>query len=66
MPRQMTEQERQEFLAEPRGAVLSVAGGDRPPHRSGTPTRLVETSPSLPGPRAESPGSRASSGGRAR
>src|SRR5215208_2337406 len=33
MPRQMTEQERQEFLAEPHVAVLSVArGGDRPPH----------------------------------
>lgn len=33
MPRQMTAQERQEFLAEPRIAVLSVArGGDRPPH----------------------------------
>ena len=33
MPRQMTEKERQEFLAEPRIAVLSVArGGDRPPH----------------------------------
>jgi len=29
----MTEQERQEFLAEPHVAVLSVArGGDRPPH----------------------------------
>jgi len=29
----MTEQERQEFLAEPRVAVLSVAGGgNRPPH----------------------------------
>lgn len=33
MPRPMTEQERQEFLAEPHVAVLSVAGGsDRPPH----------------------------------
>src|SRR5829696_6308646 len=33
MPRRMTEQERQEFLAEPHVAVLSVArGGDRPPH----------------------------------
>ena len=33
MPRQMTESERQEFLAEPHVAVLSVAsGGDRPPH----------------------------------
>ncbi|MDQ3377199.1 MAG: pyridoxamine 5'-phosphate oxidase family protein [Actinomycetota bacterium] len=33
MPRQMTERERQEFLAEPHVAVLSVAsGGDRPPH----------------------------------
>jgi uncharacterized protein len=33
MPRQMTEKERQEFLAEPRIGVLSVArGGDRPPH----------------------------------
>lgn len=33
MPRQMTEKERQEFLAGPRLAVLSVAGGsDRPPH----------------------------------
>ncbi|QIN84670.1 pyridoxamine 5-phosphate oxidase [Rubrobacter tropicus] len=33
MPRQMTEQERQEFLSEPHVAVLSVArGGDRPPH----------------------------------
>src|SRR5215208_68550 len=33
MPRQMTEQERQEFLAEPHVAVLSVArGDDRPPH----------------------------------
>lgn len=32
MPRQMTEQERQEFLAEPRVAVLSVASDDdRPP-----------------------------------
>ena len=32
MPRQMTEQERQEFLAEPRVAVLSVAtDNDRPP-----------------------------------
>jgi hypothetical protein len=29
----MTEKERQEFLAEPRIGVLSVArGGDRPPH----------------------------------
>ncbi len=33
MPRQMTEKERQEFLAEPHVAVLSVASGaDRPPH----------------------------------
>jgi nitroimidazol reductase NimA-like FMN-containing flavoprotein (pyridoxamine 5'-phosphate oxidase superfamily) len=33
MPRPMTEQERQAFLAEPRVAVLSVArGDDRPPH----------------------------------
>jgi uncharacterized protein len=33
MPRQMTEQERQEFLAEPHIAVLSIArGDDRPPH----------------------------------
>ncbi len=33
MPRQMTERERQAFLAEPHVAVLSVAGGgDRPPH----------------------------------
>ena len=33
MPRQMTEQERQEFFAGPHVAVLSVAGGgDRPPH----------------------------------
>ena len=33
MPGRMTEQERQEFLAEPHVAVLSVAGGgDRPPH----------------------------------
>lgn len=33
MPRQMTETERQEFLAGPRVAVLSVAGGNnRPPH----------------------------------
>ena len=33
MPRRMTEQERQEFLAEPHVAVLSVASGaDRPPH----------------------------------
>ena len=33
MLRRMTEQERQEFLAEPHVAVLSVArGGDRPPH----------------------------------
>ena len=33
MPRRITEQERQEFLAEPHVAVLSVAGGDdRPPH----------------------------------
>jgi len=33
MPRQMTEEERQEFLAGPHVAVLSVAsGGDRPPH----------------------------------
>ena len=33
MPRRMTEKERQEFLAEPRIGVLSVAGGgDRPPH----------------------------------
>lgn len=32
MPRQMTEKERQEFLAEPRVAVLSVASDDdRPP-----------------------------------
>lgn len=32
MPRQMTERERQEFLAEPRIGVLSVASdGDRPP-----------------------------------
>jgi uncharacterized protein len=32
MPRQMTEQERQEFLAEPHVGVLSVASGsDRPP-----------------------------------
>lgn len=31
--RQLTEMERQEFLAEPRVGVLSVAsGGDRPPH----------------------------------
>ena len=33
MPRRMTEKERQEFLAEPRIGVLSVAAGDhRPPH----------------------------------
>jgi nitroimidazol reductase NimA-like FMN-containing flavoprotein (pyridoxamine 5'-phosphate oxidase superfamily) len=33
MARQMTEKERQEFLAEPRIGVLSVTrGGDRPPH----------------------------------
>jgi uncharacterized protein len=33
MPRRMTEKERQEFLAEPRIGVLSVARGeDRPPH----------------------------------
>jgi nitroimidazol reductase NimA-like FMN-containing flavoprotein (pyridoxamine 5'-phosphate oxidase superfamily) len=33
MPRQLTEKERQEFLAEPHVAVLSVpGGGDRPPH----------------------------------
>jgi uncharacterized protein len=33
MPRQMTEKERQEFLAEPRIGVLSVSrGDDRPPH----------------------------------
>ena len=33
MPRRMTEIESQEFLAEPRIGVLSVArGGDRPPH----------------------------------
>lgn len=33
MPRPMTEQERQAFLAEPHVAVLSVAGDDgRPPH----------------------------------
>jgi uncharacterized protein len=33
MPRRMTEKERQEFLAEPRIGVLSVArGDDRPPH----------------------------------
>lgn len=33
MPRQMTEKECQGFLAGPRVAVLSVAGGgDRPPH----------------------------------
>jgi uncharacterized protein len=33
MPRQMTEKERQEFLAEPHIGVLSVArGGHRPPH----------------------------------
>jgi uncharacterized protein len=33
MPRPMTEQERQEFLAGQHVAVLSVAGGDdRPPH----------------------------------
>jgi nitroimidazol reductase NimA-like FMN-containing flavoprotein (pyridoxamine 5'-phosphate oxidase superfamily) len=33
MARQMSEKERQEFLAEPRIGVLSVArGGDRPPH----------------------------------
>ena len=33
MPRRMTENERQEFLAEPRIGVLSVARGDhRPPH----------------------------------
>jgi nitroimidazol reductase NimA-like FMN-containing flavoprotein (pyridoxamine 5'-phosphate oxidase superfamily) len=33
MARRMTEKERQEFLAEPRIGVLSVArGGDRPPH----------------------------------
>jgi uncharacterized protein len=32
MPRRMTEKERQEFLAEPRVAVLSVeSGGERPP-----------------------------------
>ena len=32
MPRQMTEQERQQFLAEPRVGVLSVASdSDRPP-----------------------------------
>jgi uncharacterized protein len=33
MPRQMTERESQEFLAEPRIGVLSIArGDDRPPH----------------------------------
>ena len=33
MPRRMTEKESQEFLAEPRIGVLSVArGNDRPPH----------------------------------
>ena len=33
MPRQMTRSEREAFLAEPRVAVLSVAGADgRPPH----------------------------------
>ena len=33
MARRMTESERQEFLAEPRIGVLSVArGGDKPPH----------------------------------
>src|SRR5215203_7495952 len=33
MPRRMTEKERQEFLAEPRIGLLSVAAGDdRPPH----------------------------------
>ncbi len=33
MPGQMTESERQDFLAEPHVAVLSVASeGDRPPH----------------------------------
>ncbi|MDQ3251807.1 MAG: pyridoxamine 5'-phosphate oxidase family protein [Actinomycetota bacterium] len=33
MPRRLTEKERQEFLAEPHIAVLSVAAGDdRPPH----------------------------------
>lgn len=33
MPRQMTRSEREAFLAEPRVAVLSVAGdGGRPPH----------------------------------
>ena len=33
MPRQMTERERQDFLAEPHVAVLSVASeSDRPPH----------------------------------
>ena len=33
MPRRMTENESQEFLAEPRIGVLSVArGSDRPPH----------------------------------
>jgi nitroimidazol reductase NimA-like FMN-containing flavoprotein (pyridoxamine 5'-phosphate oxidase superfamily) len=31
MPRQMTEKERQEFLAEPHIGVLSVASDDRPP-----------------------------------
>src|SRR5215213_5184547 len=32
MPRQMTEQERQQFLAEPRVGILSVASdGNRPP-----------------------------------
>ena len=31
MPRQMTPQERQEFLAEPHVGVLSVASDDRPP-----------------------------------
>ena len=31
MPRQMTRSEREAFLAEPRVAVLSVAGADGPP-----------------------------------
>ena len=31
MPRALTEQEREQFLAEPRVAVVSVAAGDRPP-----------------------------------
>ena len=58
MPRQLTEQERQDFLAEPHVGVLSVAGDDgRPPlpSRSGMATSQAACSPFSPGCRAARP-----------